>query len=511
MSYTTPFRQAGSNAGIITNAPTTDVIWSTGRNVRFKPGCVYKTLGKTLLTTVPNSLPIREMFTFKAYDNVYRTIVCCDTKIYAYSEEFAIYTDITPSPAPDSGSADVWQFVMVGGLPMLTNGVDGIWKWASLGSVMQKMDIPRAKYMIASMHRLLLGSITEGGYEYPARARWSKAAKPDVFDISKDGKGGRVDFVKMTGAGINAHERIVGFGNHRDRVYVYTEQNIYGMTHYRSPFDYQSSIMHEGIGILGAKAFAKDKNGITYLVGQDDFHALADTISSIGFPIRNSVFPNLNKDTVRTSFSFYMPDTKEIWHCVTIGSGTPNTAFVYNTELKNWSICDIDYTCHTYNFKQGVSAWDNLSFGSWDEITDSDWDSLSNNGVLPYNVVGDTQGRIFKLDDSANNNGEAIESYIETGDILFDNPVYNKNITEVFPSLKPQAADTQLLVQVGTRDSLHQQLTWSAPVAYTIGVDEKVDFLESGKYVRLRFYTNQLDAEWILDGFYINYTLGGIG
>lgn len=510
MPYTQPFRQSTANAGIVTNLPTTDVIWSTGRNIRFRHGCVYKTLGKTLIETIPNGIPIRAMFTFKGYDNAFRTVVCCDTKVYAYAEEFTTYTDITPTPAPDSESTDIWQFTLVGGLPIITNGVNGIWKWPSFGSVLQIMSIPRAKYLTTSMHRLMLGAITEGGYEFPARARWSKATKPEIFDIGKEAKGGRHDFIKMTGDGTEAMDRLSGFSNYKNRVYAFTEQNIYAMEHYRSPYDYQSPIFAEGVGLLGARAVAKDKNGVNYLTGQEDFYMLADTIAPIGFPIRNSVFPNLYKEAVRTSFSFYKPDTREIFYCVPIGSNTPNTAYIYNIELKNWSICDVDYTCHTHNWKQTVSSWENLNFGSWDEITDSEWDKLSENGVLPYSVVGDTSGRIFKLDSGANNNGNAIESYIETGDMLFDNAVFNKNITEIFPSMKPQSADTQLLVQVGSRESLHQQIEWSAPVACTIGVDEKADFLENGKYIRLRFYTNQKDAEWILDGYYLNYNFGGM-
>ena len=508
MPYTQPFRQSTNNAGIVTNVPSTDVVWATGKNVRFKPGCVYKTLGKTLLATVPNNTPIRAMFTFRGYDNAFRTIVCCDKKVYSYAEEYTTYTDITPSPAPSYVNA-IWQFELIGGLPILTNGVNGIWKWPSFGSVLQKMSIPLAKYMKNSMHRLMLGHVTEGSYEYPSRVRWSKSAQPEVFTIDKDGKGGRTDFIKMTGDGMESQERIKGFSNFKNRVFVFAEQNIHVMDNHLAPYDYKSDIFAEGVGLLGSRAVAKDKSGINYMVGQEDFYMLADNYSSIGFPIRNAVFPNLNKDAARTAFSFYKPETREIFHCVSTVGDSPNIAYVYNVDLKNWSICDVDYTCHTYNYKQTVSEWDNITFGSWDEITDSDWDSMSNNGVVPYSVVGDASGRIFKMDDGANNNGAAIDAYIETGDMYFENPVYCKNITEVFPSLKPQSADTQLLIQIGTRDSLHKQIEWSTPSAYTIGVDEKADFRDNGKYIRLRFYTNQKDAEWILDGYSLNYHLGG--
>src|SRR3989304_2710625 len=161
MPYTQPFRQSTNNPGIVTNAPTTDVVWSTGRNIRFKHGCVYKTRGKTLLATVPNSLPIRAMFTFRAYDNVFRTIVCCDTKIYAYSKEFETYSDITPSPAPDSESTDIWQFALVGGLPILTNGINGIWKWVNHYVLVKKFPSSSVPISITLIQGLLLGSITE--------------------------------------------------------------------------------------------------------------------------------------------------------------------------------------------------------------------------------------------------------------------------------------------------------------------------------------------------------------
>ena len=60
-------RQSVINNGIVMNAPTTDVVWSIGRNVVFRSGTISKVLGKTLLTVTPDSRPVRELFTFRVW------------------------------------------------------------------------------------------------------------------------------------------------------------------------------------------------------------------------------------------------------------------------------------------------------------------------------------------------------------------------------------------------------------------------------------------------------------
>jgi hypothetical protein len=512
------FSQGEKNPGIVTNMPSNSIYWSTGKNIRFKPGCLYKTPGKSLLATVPSGRATRGMFTFIDNSGVIRTIVCCDDKVYSYHDEFAEYDDITPSPAPTSDSSAIWQFTLVGGCPIITNGVDGVWQWKNFSSIMTKLtNAPLAKYLTTSHHRLMLGNIQEGAYTYPARIRWSGVVDPTLWAIDKTVKSGQADIVNM-GYGLDTSEKIKSMLGVGEITYIFADRTNWYTHLSLKPYGYKLNIIPNSTGLLASRARVA-VNGTVYLIGNDDFYTLnTSEQKSIGFPIKNSVFPNINKSASYLSYAFYQPVTNEVFFCLPMLdnkslSPTPvNTAYIYNLELNNWTVCDVDYLAHTYNWTTDQIEWAN-SQGTWDSQLDK-WDTVSNNGILPYNVVGNSSGQIFKLDSTYDNNGSAIEAYIETGDMNLSTKYVDasdlfKSIDSVYPSLKPQDIDTPLLIQVGVRDSLSDPVKWSAPVAYTIGISRKADFRHEGLWVRFRFYTSQIEDQWTLESFMSKYSYRG--
>lgn len=508
-----PFYQFEKNPGIVTNAPSYSVYWSNGKNIRFKPGCLYKTPGKTLLATIPGGRAVRDMFTFVDNSGIIRTIVCCDDKIYSYHDDFTEYEDITPSIPPDSDSSNIWQFALVGGCPIITNGIDGIWQWNNFSLPLNKIDdIPMAKYLTISYHRLLLGNIQEDGYGFPARLRWSKPLNPTIFIKDKSNQGGYADIVNM-GSGIDTSEKIKSVLGSGEDTYIFADRTIWLATIVSNPYSYRLNIISNDDGLLASRARVLAKGSI-WLIGNDDFYKLDKSgKQSIGFPIKNSVFPNINKSASHLSKAFYQPSTNEIFFCLPMLNNTTatlspiNTAYIYNLELQNWSIIDIDFISHTYNWSTDQTEWDN-AIGTWDSQTDK-WDAISNNGILPYSVVGDMSGNIFKMDSGYDNYNKAIDAFVETGDINYGVNDLFKTSDSVYPSVKPQELDTPLLIQIGARESLHHPIEWSPPQAYTIGIDRKADIRKTGKWHRLRFYSMQLGDQWVLDGYYIRYVLRG--
>lgn len=507
------FVQAEKNPGIITNAPSNVVAWATGKNIRFKPGSVYKTFGKTLIATLPGGRAVRDAFTFVDNSGVVRTIVCCDDKIYSYHDDFTEYEDITPTPAPTSDGTAIWQFALVGGCPVITNGVDGIWQWKSFGSVVTKIaNAPFAKYLTTSYQRLMLANIQEGAYTYPARFRWSGVANPTIWTEDKTAKSGHGDIVNM-GEGIDTSERIKSVLGVGELTYFFADRTIWYATITSNPYAYKLNLIKDSTGLLASRARVAVR-GKVYIIGNDDFYMLDPSgQQSIGFAIKNSVFPNINKAAVYLSRAFYQPATNEIFFCLpmldnkAVSTSPVNTAYIYNLELQNWSVVDMDFLCHTYSWVTDQIEWDN-AIGTWDSQTDK-WDAVGNNGILPYSIVGNSSGQIFKLDTGANNNTTAIESFIETGDINLGTSDFFKTTDSVYPSIKPQDVDTPLLIQIGTRESLHNPIDWSPPMAYTIGISRKADIRKSGIWLRIRFYTAQVDDEWVLDAYNLIYTLRG--
>ncbi len=511
MPWSNPFRQSSKNPGIVTNLPTTDVAWAMGRNIRFRLGAVYKTFGKTLLATVTGTHAVRDTFTFRGWDGIWRTIVCCDNKIYSYTSDFGTVQNITPTPYPTSGADDVWQFAVVAGALIISNGVDQPWIWGDYSGVVQTLTgVPSVvKALTTSMGRLMVGNITDGGYEFIGGIKWSEPGIPTNFTMDLDQKSGRKDLVNAN-TGISAQENILAFGQSGLRKIVYTDRNIWTGDPNDSVFDYTWRIPPSGEGVMLAAARCHiSLRGIDYCMGTDDFYQVGEEgVQPIGLPIRNVVFPNLNKSRISRAFAFYKPSTKEIYFCYPTGSNQyPDTAAILNLDLKNWSFEDVDYTCHTYAWIQTAFSWDTIPYGTWDEITDSRWDDLSSTGVLPYEIAGNASGEILKLDDAYNNNGIAIQGYIETGD--FYRADAKLLILQVVPFLKPQTEKNAFIIQVGARDSLHHAIRWSVPKPIMIGATSDISSFQKGNYVRLRFYTDQVDSPWILEGY--QYFFCGVG
>ena len=503
------FKQSKKNPGIVTNLPTTDVSWSWGRNVRFTPGAVSKVLGKSLLGSLPSPLPIRNMFTFRWYDDVQKTLICCDNKLYIATNDFVTIVDVTPTPAPTSGATDTWTMAVIGGMPIFGNGVDGLWKITESGVVAMTGTPARARIVSSHHHRLLVGNLQEGAYDYPGRIKWSSPYEPESFSFSTKSEVDRRDIRDPNGDPHNNSEYVIGIGHlGKDRKVIYTDRNVWGADPIEGPLQHSLPLLLPGKGLL-APRLRVNVNGQEYFLGTDDVYKLGEDGGPLGFPMRNFIFPNLNQAHINKSFSYYKPATKEIVFCVPMASSTvPDVGISYNIELKSFGIQEVDYLCHSYAWLQSPLSWDTLTYGSWDTISDSRWDDMFSTGVIPYDAAGDANGNILKLDDGYNNNGSAIQGFIETGDMYYA----TNRIQSVcmYPQFKPTNSEHPVMIQVGVRESLHHDIRWSQPQAFYIGVSEKVDFLKSGKYVRYRFYTDQKNSPWILEGYqtYFN-VLGG--
>jgi hypothetical protein len=332
--------------GINTQLPGSMVTWATGRNVRFTPGYVSKTLGKTLLATVAGSVPVRATFTFVGTDGAVRTIVCCDTAVYAYDANMANPVTITPTPAPTGGASHVWQFALVSGLPILSNGKDVIWKWSSYAGVLTALaGAPTfAKRISSCMHRLIVSNLSEGGFTYPGRVRWTEPGNPENWTIDTTGKSGRFDIVDYN-TDIEALANIKAQLARGSKMFFFTERGLWWCDFAQATKQFIEA--DPEVEILSSKALCSLNGSIYWLGKKDAYRTMEGQAVSIGLPIRDDLFNGLNTAYLSTAFAFAMKSTGEVWFCVATGSNTvPDTAYIFNAELDVWSIADVNFSCH---------------------------------------------------------------------------------------------------------------------------------------------------------------------
>jgi hypothetical protein len=512
------------DVGIDLTSPSNQVTWATGRNVMFTPGYVSASPGKSWLATLPvGSLTIREIFTFMGYDGNTYSIVCTDAQIFASRNDLLSFTDITPSPAPSGGVNDFWDFTIVAGLPLLTNGKDAVWKWSSYSSVLTASStIPVAKNISCCMHKLVCSNIVDNGIAYPGRVKWSVTGQPENFTIDTSRNAGRFDLCNYQD-GKDIQHNILSQVVNGSKLYFFTEKNVW-LSDFAEPVKQFVTIDNDFELISKRTAFPFD-GGTVAAEKRDIYQFTGSQKQSIGKPVKTDFKSGINAQALNYAFGFQEYKDNELYFCFSTGSNTglPDTAYVYNWELSTannpvWAIQDCDFTCHSTYYLPPYVAWVNNSTATvtWtnNSSATTKWIQMMYNSVA-QDIVGDTASHILLMD-SGNNaldtslNPKVIYNYIESGDFSLKNRPLETILEELYPDLALQTSNA-FYIQVGTRDNLSQAINWSPAVTMTIGSDYYADlkmYTNQGAFIRFRFYTNLLNQTWSMSNYSFNYKEG---
>ena len=370
------------DVGINSSLPSDKVTWATGRNVRFTPGYVSKTLGKSVLGKLfYPSLPIRSIFSFSAFDGTIYNVICTDAKTFAADELYTTFTNITPSSAPGGGVLDIWDCCIVAGLPILTNGKDTMLKWTSASAILSPMTHGVvAKNISNCMHQLVCSNIVEDGYTYTGRVRWMERGNPENSTIDTSKKSGYQDLTTYEN-GYSVQENIIAQVSEGSSTYFFTEKNVWLCDFSQSTKSFV--IIDNDFKLLTKKSVCVYQ-GVVYALEKRDIYKFSKGQGKvpIGLPIRTELFTNLNASGSVYAFCFPMYNTKEIWFCVSTTNAQPNTAYVYNWELDCWSICDCTFICHAF------------------------YENSTNNALIG-DVVGDLYSTIYQMDSGFDQNTAA--------------------------------------------------------------------------------------------------------
>ena len=125
-------------------------------------------------------------------------------------------------------------------------------------------------------------------------------------------------------------------------------------------------------------------------------------------------------------------------------------------------------------------------------------------------------GRVWSRSSSDECELSAIPSLVETPDFDFGDPSVWKYIDTVYLALYGRsnvAAGSTLSVSVGARDNLLSPLRWSPPQSISVveasAAPTKINTTMSGRYLRLRFQSNHVGANWGISSYHIIGRRGG--
>jgi hypothetical protein len=125
-------------------------------------------------------------------------------------------------------------------------------------------------------------------------------------------------------------------------------------------------------------------------------------------------------------------------------------------------------------------------------------------------------GRVWSRSSRDDCNPGPIPSLAETPDFDFGDPTVWKYVDTVYVVLNGREnvpSDATLQVSIGARDNLNSTIRWSPPqnlLVATAGAEPtKINTTVSGRYLRVRFSSENVGSNWGISGYHITARKGG--
>lgn len=479
--------------------------WTDASNIRFSDGTASQVLGYKDLYPSPSVVPYHVMPLNVA--GVRTWIYAGAAKIYNVVDG-PTHTNITRQTA----SVDVdytatingWTSCLLGGIPILNNGVDVPQQWLLTGkcTALSNWDANhRAAVVRAYKNSLIALNITKSAVNYPFMVKWSHPADPgsvpstwDITDATKDA--GEFDLSE-------GYDKIIDGLSLRDSFMVYRESRIHRLDYVGGTFVYKNQQVLGASGALTRNCIAELPTGHHFVLSASDcvFHDGYSATSILDKQTRRYLFQQIDATYSDRCFVFLNHLYNEVFVCYpSAGNSVCNMALVWNWVDKSVSFREMPNVTHGASGPvddTGSNTWASDS-ESWDS-DNTVWDANAPSLNRQLSVVASNGTKLYLIDSGATFAGTAVTSYLERAGLSFGSPEMRKLVMSIRPRISGTIGGT-VLVSVGSSDDAYGAITYGTAVAYTIGSTVSIDTYVDGRYIAIRFESGTA-AAWRLDSY----------
>lgn len=513
---------AGS-VGLIKDLSQTELpinAWTDAQNIRFLDGSAWQFYGYSQAYNTAEVVPYHILPIVKGTARYWLYLGL--TKAYAttITAGAAVHTDL--SGATYGATANSWTSTLLGGIPIINNGVDKPLQWdlnlannfATLSNWDATSGATVCKAMRGYKNFLVALAPTIGGTVYPFMVKWSHPAVPGAVPTTWDKDDAAADAGQADLA--QGYDPIVDGLELRDSFIIYKEASVW-----RTTFGGGQGIFRfeKVLGTTGAM----NRNCIVEVDGYHAVFAGYDCIvhdgqsakSVLDAVARRWLYQNIDVTNAGLCFVMKAPFFNEVLFCFPgVGAAYCNKAIVWNWKENTVSPRDLPPT-----FCGAAGPVDNGLGSSWAQNTQSwaatirSWNAGGLTPSLGRAMIGGTGPKLYLLDGTTDFDGALPSAYLERRGLHADVPEQIKLPTLIRPRIKGSQGRT-INVKVGVQEDPWDEPTWSAAMPYTIGETRELDVAEidgdqiSGPYLAVRFESDTA-YEWRLDSYDIDVELLG--
>jgi len=505
-------------------------VWTDGNNIRAEHGAIQKTPG---YKEVMASCPVAPYYiTNLVAGSASYWIVGGLTKIYVHNG--SSWTDITRSSGDYSATARAgWVSTVLGGVLIMTNGVDDPQFWAlssgvpAVGTRMADLSnwpaSTECKSMKAFRSFLISLNVTKSGTKYSNLVKWSHEAATQALPSSWDETSATLDAGEYELA--DSKGAILDGLPLTDKFMIYKEDSVYQMSYVGTPFIFAFRQLSPTIGALSTNCVAEfgDRH---FIFGNGDIY-INDGMkieSILPHKMRDYLFGNMNGDEHEKSFVVADYGNTEMWACYVSSGNLTNVqcdkALVWNWANQTFTERDLP---ETSMIGYGIEG-DPLSSASWSADTSTwannslNWNTagasaFSNTAGKSLVMASATDTKMYRHETGNTKDGTNMTSYIERTGITVDesgqsNPSTVKSVTAIWPKMTLSTAGTDVNVYVGAQMSTESAISWEGPYTFNPDDQSKVPVRVTGKYIGVKFESTG-DQTWRLDGYSLDVKNAG--
>ena len=503
--------------------------FTAGNNVRAEHGAIQKSPG---YLEVMATCPVAPYYiTNLQIGGSNYWIVGGLTKIYVHNG--SSWSDITRSSGDYSATAaENWTSTVLGGILIMTNGIDDPQFWALSSGVpstsTRMADLTNwpasteCNSIRAYRSFLIALNVKKSSVPYTRLVKWSSQAATQTVPSSWDETSATVDTGEISLD--DSRGAIMDGLPLGDNFFIYKEDSVYAMSFVGTPFIFAFKQVSPSVGALAKNCIAEFDGG-HFIFGNGDLYINnGQRIESIlPHRMRDDLFNNINGDEVQKSFVVADYNNTEMWACYVSATNATaaqcDKALVWNWTNSTFTERDLP----NLGFIGYGTEGDPLAPGSWSVATTTwatdtlNWNqsattSFFNQAGKTLVFASPTDTKLYRHGSGNKEDTSNMTSYIERTGLTIDesgqpNPAMVKRVTAVYPKMSVSSTNT-VNVYVGHQMSTEEAITWEGPTTFNPNTQSKVSFRVTGKYIGVKFESTG-DETWRLDGYALDIKNAG--
>ena len=494
--------------------------WTTGHNIRYIDGVPNRIAGQVQVFGTPGVAP-HFLLPISGQTQVWWLYTSL-TKAYVYDS--STHTDITRLVGGDYTPTKTrqWNGTILGGIPILNNGVDTPQYWASYSTGTKLAALSNwpagyvAKVIRAFGSQLVAFNVTKTGVAYPHNVLFSHSADPGTLPTSWD----ITDATKDTGeqslpdvdSGVILDAMMLS-GN----MYIGKENSIWRMRQIGGRFLFSFDTYLETAGLLAPRCIINV--GILrqqVIWTQDDIilHNGTSQQSLLSKKWRRALFTAIDTTNYLNCFAFDNAKSQEVWFCFpSSGKIECDTALVWNYSNGGSVFSTVDITFRNVAAAvlaaSDTLAWDDDT-NSW-EFDDVAWDT---NDRRRYIACVTDLTQFQSLDQGLDRAGTSYTATLQrTGLALIGRKRTGEWIVD-FKTVKTykriwfKIVGASVNIRVGVQMFPDTPVTWGASQMFNPNTQTYIDTVLTGRALSIEISSTS-SADWSLQGYRVEFNAGG--